>query len=81
MDIEAITQEYYKNVWPNNIKKLRLEAGMTQKKLAELSGITRTTLWKLETGRLVRISCGKFDGVARALNVRTDDLLENKAED
>ena len=57
-----------------NIKKYRKEAGLTQKKLGELSGTSERTIQQYETGkRQPRLE--QLCKVADALNVELDELM------
>lgn len=40
----------YKENLPKRIKQARLEAGYTQQQVAEITGISRVTITKIETG-------------------------------
>src|SRR5215831_19094326 len=57
------------------IAALRHESGLSQRRLAEVAGVSHGYIALLELGRLP--SPGKFrlDAVARALNLRTADAL------
>ncbi|MET9467820.1 helix-turn-helix transcriptional regulator [Streptomyces sp. NPDC006544] len=58
----------------NRIRDARLQADLTQEKLAELAGIDRTTLQKTEAGK----TDPKFSQIlrlARALRLPARDLL------
>ncbi len=55
----------------NKIAQLRKEAGLSQEKLAEMAGIDRTNVSKMENGRY-NISIDLLSKVAYALNTDID---------
>lgn len=57
------------------IKELREAAGVTQTELAERTGITRTTIWRLEAGESVVTTTQTLVKIADALNVNVSDLF------
>lgn len=57
-----------------NIKKRRLELGMTQVDLAEKIGETKQTIWKYESGRVTNIPLPKVSAIAKALNCSLEDI-------
>lgn len=59
----------------DRIKALRAEKGMTQEDLAEASGVSRLTISKLETGKLINARSKTMFAVAKALGVTLDDLF------
>ncbi len=73
--MEKVSYEYYVNIQNNRVKELREKCGIKVEDLARVSGTTRTTLWQLETGKIDRLDCDKFDAIAVALGVDPDDLL------
>ena len=48
-------------------KEYRLRANMTQKEVAEQSGITITTIHKFESGRATNVSLGTFLQLLKAI--------------
>lgn len=59
---------------PEKIKQARIEAGLTQHKLAELCGVATRTVIRWETGdRLVDTDHLRI--VAQTLNLPLDDLI------
>ncbi len=60
---------------PNNLKSLRVRAGLSQEELAERMGTTRNQLAKLEGGAR-RLSDVWIDRAARALDVRHGELVD-----
>ena len=57
-----------------NIKKRRLELGMSQVDLAEKIGETKQTIWKYESGRVTNIPLPKVSAIAKALNCSIEDI-------
>lgn len=57
------------------IKEIRESKGITQTELSEKSGITRTTIWKLETGAEEVTTSRTLAKIADALNVSIADLF------
>jgi len=60
-----------------NLKKVRQEKKLSQEKLAELSGVGRVTISRLETGELKETTAGTLLKLAKALNVKIDKLIED----
>lgn len=61
-----------------NIRKLRLQQGMTQEALALTSGVTRNVLIDVEQGKRGLLYERLFD-IAEALQVSVGALLEGSA--
>jgi len=59
------------------IKSLRKEKGLTQKQLAEIAGLSRVTLGKLERGQIGSITLKTIDIILDALGYEID--FERKA--
>lgn len=57
------------------IKEIREERGISQSKLAELTGITRTTLWRLENGEEETTTTKTLLKIANALGVTISELF------
>lgn len=57
------------------IKQIREEKGLTQEKLSELSGVSRNLIARLETGELASTSTNTLFKLARALNVKVENLF------
>jgi len=58
------------------IKLLRTESKLTQEKLARLSGISYNTLIKIENSATMNPTMRVLAGIARALDVPVDRLME-----
>ena len=58
------------------IKLLRAERKLTQEKLARLSGISYNTLIKIENSATLNPTMRVLAGIARALDVPVDRLME-----
>ena len=72
-----------------SVRGLRKEAGLTTVTLAELAGVDRSWLSRLETGRLTEAGIGKIEKVLRVFDKQLavtsvspmptlDDLLEEQ---
>lgn len=57
------------------IKEVREEHGMSQTQLAEISGVSRATIWALETGKEKVTTTKTLNKLANALNVTVDELF------
>ena len=66
--------DYYK-IW-QKIRKIRKAHGLSQEELAEKVGISTPHMSHIETGN-TKLSLPVFVDIAAALEVRTDDLLDN----
>ena len=60
----------------NKIKEIRKKKGISQYKLAELSGISRATLSQLENGAQIDIRISTLMALARALNCSPSKLFK-----
>ena len=69
--------DYYKI--GQKIRKIRKAHGPSQEELAEKISISTTHMRHIETGN-TKLSLPVFVGIAAALEVRTDDLLDEAAE-
>lgn len=61
------------------IRQRRRMLDITQEELAEKAGISRTTLWKLENGRTVRVSTETLFCIANILECDVGDLISEKS--
>ena len=59
-----------------NIKKVRAKLGLTQDDLAKKADIKYTTLMKVESGTVNKLSVQTMDKIARALGVSIEDLIK-----
>jgi len=59
----------------DRIRQARIQAGMTQKELAEKIGVKFSAISKYETGRVKNLKREDIDTLARALNVRPSWLM------
>ena len=59
------------------IKELREAKGMSQTELSEKSGVSRATIWKLETGDSEITTTKTLASIARALGVTINDLFSD----
>ena len=57
------------------IRKFRRAQGLSQEQLAEQTGISVTHMSHIETGN-TKLSLPVFVGLAKALGIRTDELLD-----
>jgi transcriptional regulator with XRE-family HTH domain len=69
-------QEDAQHVVAERIKKLRKAKGITQEQLAELAGLNRTHLYRLETGKQ-SMTLRTLKLVADALGVRVRELVKD----
>ena len=58
------------------IADLRLERGMSQRELAEKSGLSNTEISRLENGKRVKPSPATLRGISEALGVEYSDLMK-----
>ncbi len=61
-----------------NIKRYRVEKGLSQEQLAQRASITYSTLAKLESGANQNPTVKTLQQVARALEVTLDDLMKEQ---
>lgn len=57
------------------VRKLRTAQGISQRQLALMTGISRSYLWKIETGT-ADIGIDVLIKIARALDAQVRDLIE-----
>jgi len=62
------------NLLSGKIKDLRKKAGLSQKKLAELSGVSFNTIVNIESGKNKNPGIQSIYSIARVFNVKIDDL-------
>jgi transcriptional regulator with XRE-family HTH domain len=61
-----------------NIKRYRMEKGLSQEQLAQKAGITYSTLAKLESGVNQNPKVKTLQQIATALEVSLDDLMKER---
>lgn len=71
----TIISKLGRDIMNYNIKKIRKEQKITQQKLSEISGISRTTIALLETGRKKETSTKTLLAIANALGVSVESLF------
>lgn len=57
------------------IRELREKKGLTQEDLARKSGVNRTTIVYLETGREVNVTAGTLKKIAKCLDVGIKEIF------
>ena len=57
------------------IREIREEKGMSQTELSEKTGLTRATIWRLETGKEETTTTKTLLKIAEALNVSVGELF------
>lgn len=57
------------------IKDARRAKGLTQKELAERSGVSRVTINALETGKLTNTKTDTLRSIAKALGLTLDEIF------
>ena len=58
-----------------SLRLARIESGLSQRELSELSGISRDTIANLESGRLKIVSLNMFMALAEALGLQASVSL------
>lgn len=61
---------------PETFRDLRSRAGLSQASLAELAGVSRTTIWRIESGRDRNQKTDTLQALARALGVSLVRLIQ-----
>jgi len=59
----------------NRLKELREERGMSQEKLSDLSGISRTTLSKIENNEEVNVNTRTIAKLADVFDVKPSEIF------
>lgn len=62
---------------PTELRIERLDAGMTQRDLAEATGLPLSTIYRLEIGKDVHIPPRDAEQIAAALGVPVEQLFES----
>ena len=63
---------------PTPLERLRRRAGLSQARLAELAGVSRHTVLRIERGDLPRVRTAQ--ALARSLNASLGDIIHNDDE-
>ena len=63
-----------------NVKLSRVKAGLTQKELATLSGVSNVTIVKIEKGNHDNITKGTMKKIAKALDSSVAELFFSEEE-
>lgn len=66
------------NVFAANVRRKRLELGLSQEELAEAAGVHRTYVGMLERGEK-NVTIYNIERIALALSVKPASLLEDEA--
>lgn len=64
-----------KSVIAGNVKKYRNKIEVSQDRLSKLADVTYNTIIKIESGVNKNPTIGTISKIAKALNVKVDDLL------
>jgi len=59
-----------------NIRKLRLEKGLSQDRLSKMADVAHPTIIKIESGAIQSPTVETAQKIARALGVGIDDLMK-----
>lgn len=59
----------------HNLKKIREDKEITQKELSKMSGVSYSTLTKLESGVIKNPSFMVITKIIKALDLRVDELI------
>ncbi len=59
----------------NRLKDFRIERGLSQEELAEKSGISRTTLSKIENNEEAAVNTRTIAKLAEVFNVKPSDIF------
>ena len=82
-DLKRRASEFFPNPNPNhtgnNLKNLRVRAGLTQKQLAEITGITQGKISTYEQAdNLNNVTVGNISRIASAIGVTIDEIISTK---
>lgn len=71
-------EERYLHINGTKIKRLREIQHLSQEKLAELAGLSRCQILRIENGKVKDIRAGTAIMLAKALNVSVEELYEEE---
>ena len=80
-DLKRHATEFFSNPnhTGNNLKSLRIRAGLTQKELAEITGITQSKISSYEQAdSLNNVTVGNMSRIASAIGVTIDEIIKNE---
>ena len=80
-DLKRHASEFFPspNRTGNNLKTLRIRAGLTQKELAEITGITQSKISSYEQAdSLNNVTVGNMSRIASAIGVTIDEIISMK---
>ena len=80
-DLKRHASEFFPNPnhTGNNLKSLRIRAGLTQKELAEITGITQSKISTYEQAdSLNNVTIGNMSRIASAIGVTIDEIISTK---
>ena len=66
-----------KNIIGRNIKKLRQKKGISQDRLSKLADLSLNTIINVESGKNSNPTIETLSRIARALDIRVDDLIKS----
>lgn len=78
-DLKRHASEFFPNPnhVGNNLKNLRIRAGLTQKELAEITGITQSKISSYEqAANLNNVTIGNMSRIASAIGTTIDEIIE-----
>ncbi len=64
------------NIIGKNIKKLRQEKNLSQDRLSKIADVSYNSIIKLETGGITNPTIETLQKIAKALEVKVDDLIK-----
>ena len=59
----------------NRLKEMRELIGMSQEELTRKSGVSRTTISEIETGKKIVVTNITLEKIAKALNLKITDIF------
>lgn len=80
-DLKRHASEFFPNPnhTGNNLKSLRIRAGLTQKELAEITGITQSKISTYEQAdSLNNVTVGNMSRIAAAIGTTIDEIISTK---